>query len=151
MITLTLPVTDEEKTQLGGESERNFVRLEQVMKVRLFTRNPGISIQADDEAVAKRARTALEKMAGALKTGRQLPEFYLDDLLGTLKASPNGENSAPILDKPILMDRFGHPVQPKTRGQARFIQVIKEHDMVFAAGPAGTGCGTVMAWWCVEK
>ena len=64
MITLTLPITDEEKTQLGGESERNFVRLEQAMKVRLLTRNPGIGVQAEDEAVARRACVALEAMEG---------------------------------------------------------------------------------------
>ena len=44
LITLTLPATDEEKTRLGGESEQNFIRLEQTLGVKLLTRNPGITI-----------------------------------------------------------------------------------------------------------
>ena len=154
MITLTLSASDEEKTQLGGESERNFVRLEQVLGVRLLTRNPGITIQCEDEPAARRARSVLERMFEALKSGRQIPEFYLDDLLSTPKTSRTSGESVPVLDKPILMDRYGHPVQPKTRGQAHFIQVIKQNDMVFAAGPAGTGktfLAVAMAVQALEK
>ena len=153
MITLTFPASDEEKTRLGGESENNFVRLEQALRIRLLTRNPGITIQAEDEATARRAKTALEKMAEAVKSGQQLPDFYLDDLVKT-KSDPQGGDSAPVLDKPILMDRFGRPVQPKTRGQARFVQVIKQYDMTFAAGPAGTGktfLAVAMAVQALEK
>ena len=139
MISVTFPATEEVKTQLGGEAEGNFVRLEQSLGVRLITRNPGITIQAETEAQAQRAKAALEKMALAVKSGQQLPEFYLNDLLTASKAASEPGSQAPVLDKPILMDRFGHAVQAKTKGQSRFVEVIKQHDMVFAAGPAGTG------------
>jgi phosphate starvation-inducible PhoH-like protein len=157
MLTLTFPASDQEKTQLGGESERDFVRLEKALGVRLLTRNPGITIHAENEALAQRARAALKRMLEALKSGQPLPDFYLDDLLASPKPSEpssKGTPSSPPLEKPILIDRFGHPVQAKTRGQARFIQVIKEHDMVFAAGPAGTGktfLAVAMAVQALEK
>lgn len=159
MFTLTLPTTDEEKTRLGGESERNFIRLEQTLGVKLLTRNPGITIRAEDQATATQARIALERMTQAVKSGQQLPDFYLDDLLGSSKpasgeSGSSGKSAIPVLEKPILMDRYGNPIQPKTRGQARFVQVIREHDMVFAAGPAGTGktfLAVAMAVQALEK
>ncbi len=154
LLTLNFPVSDQEKTQLGGASEENFVRLEQALGVRLLTRNPGITIQAENEAAAQRTRTTLKRMIEAVKAGQPLPAFYMDELLSPPKDTPANANAAPALEKPILIDRYGHPVQAKTRGQAKFIQVIREHDMVFAAGPAGTGktfLAVAMAVQALEK
>lgn len=154
MVTFTLTANDEEKTLLGGESERNFIRLEQALGVRILTRNPNITIQADDENSAQHARAALEKIAKAVKSGQQVPEFYIEDLLTPSIPQQNGGYSLPALEKPVLIDRYGHPVQPKTRGQSRFVRMIREHDMVFAAGPAGTGktfLAVAMAVQALEK
>ncbi len=150
--TLVMPATDEEKILLGGEAERNFVRIESVLGVRVLTRNPGISVQARSEAEALRALATLEKMRATLKTGQHLSEFYVNELLG---AQGEGEPEfSPAREKPVLVDRYGKPVQPKTRGQARFIQIIRGHDIVFAAGPAGTGktfLAVAMAVQALEK
>ncbi|HAO99897.1 MAG TPA: hypothetical protein DCQ83_07615, partial [Fibrobacteres bacterium] len=83
MVTLNLPSSDEEKTRLGGEAEQNFIRLEKALGVRLLTRNPGITIQAENPADAGRARDLLQKMTEAARSGQLLPEFYIDDLLTT--------------------------------------------------------------------
>ena len=154
MVTFTLTANDEEKTLLGGESERNFIRLEQALGVRILTRNPNITIQADDENSVQCARAALEKIAKAVKSGQQVPEFYMEDLLAPSISQRNGGDSLPVLEKPVLIDRYGHPVQPKTRGQSKFVRMIREHDMVFAAGPAGTGktfLAVAMAVQALEK
>ncbi len=156
MVTFTLPASDEEKTRIGGEGEQNFVRLEKAFGVRLLTRLPGIIIQAQNESAIQKTRAALEWMQGALRSGQQLSEFYMDELLGP----PHGPGHqgattpAPALEKPILIDRYGHAVQPKTKGQAHFLRVIREHDLVFAAGPAGTGktfLAVAMAVQALEK
>ena len=154
MVTLNLPSSDEEKTRLGGEAEQNFIRLEKALGVRLLTRNPGITIQAENPADAGRARDLLQKMTEAARSGQLLPEFYIDDLLTTPRPGAGITEPSPTLEKPVLIDRFGHPVQAKTRGQARFIQVIKQYDLVFAAGPAGTGktfLAVAMAVQALEK
>ena len=48
-------------------------------------------------------------------------------------------NLAEIRSEVILTNARGKPVRPKTAGQARYIQAIREHDLVFSIGPAGTG------------
>src|SRR5690606_18210787 len=136
-----------------------------------------------------KAIATLAQMRETLKSGQQLSEYYVDELLnlgeprGTdgaprrkgganagakagvmkanVKADARGElvkaepkPFVPSLEKPILIDRYGKPVQPKTRGQARFLQVIRDHDIVFAAGPAGTGktfVAVAMAVQALEK
>jgi phosphate starvation-inducible PhoH-like protein len=156
LITLTLPATDDEKTQLGGEGEGNFIRLEKAFGVRLLTRHPGITIEAQNDAALGRARGALEWMQETMKSGQQLSEFYLDELLGTPRQT-QGKTSTDFsgsLEKPVLIDRYGHAIQPKTRGQANFVHLIKQHDMIFAGGPAGTGktfLAVAMAVQALEK
>src|SRR6187402_1720400 len=135
---LTLAVSDAEKNLLGGESEQNFIRLENALGVRILTRNPGITVQAPLEATAQKALASLERMRATLKTGSHLSEFYVDELVHTPEKAEK-KDFAPALEKPILIDRYGKPIQPKTKGQAKLLQVIREHDIVFAAGPAGTG------------
>jgi phosphate starvation-inducible PhoH-like protein len=164
--TLTFAASDAEKTMLGGESEQFFVRIENALGVRLLTRNAGVTVQAGNETAAEKAVATLAKMRETLKTGQHLSEFYVDELLHLsdpktetrdgAKEGVKGEPKAfiPSQEKPVLIDRYGKPVQPKTRGQARFLQIIREHDIVFAAGPAGTGktfMAVAMAVQALEK
>ena len=154
MVTLTLPSSDEEKTLLGGEAEQNFIRLEKALSVRLLTRQPGITIQAQNDGALRKAREALEWMRQTVQSGQHLSDFYLDELLGSAHPHKPTTEAAMHLGKPVLIDRYGHAIQPKTRGQANFIQKIREHDMVFAAGPAGTGktfLAVAMAVQALEK
>jgi phosphate starvation-inducible PhoH-like protein len=158
--TALFPASDEEKVLLGGESERYFVRLENALGVRLLTRHAGVSVQAPNESSAQKAVATLVKMRETLKTGQHLSEFYVDTLLGLASghSSPSGKRAAEVFapnsEKPVLIDRYGKPVQPKTPGQARFLQIIRGHDVVFAAGPAGTGktfMAVAMAVQALEK
>ncbi len=129
-------INDADKTLLAGEGEKNFVFLEEKFSVKLLTRNPNISVQAEREELVRPAKLALEKMFQTLKTGYQLTEFYVDEIV---KDSSQPGEFAAHLEKPILNDRYGHAIQPKTLGQSKLIQVIKQNDIVLAAGPAGTG------------
>ena len=138
---------------MAGDGEKNFIQLERAFQVKLLTRNPGVTIQAGKEPPVHQAREALEKMQESLRAGHQLTEFYVREILAT-DASGTKPEFTPHLEKPILIDRFGSPVQPKTRGQARFIHVIKQHDIVLAGGPAGTGktfLAVAMAVQALEK
>jgi phosphate starvation-inducible PhoH-like protein len=151
---VVFPASDAEKVILGGESEQNFVRIENTLGVRLLTRNSGVTVQAGNEAAAQKAVATLVKMRETLKTGQHLSEFYVDELLHLAGGKAEAKAFVPSQEKPVLIDRYGKPVQPKTRGQARFLQIIREHDIVFAAGPAGTGktfMAVAMAVQALEK
>jgi phosphate starvation-inducible PhoH-like protein len=150
---LNLPATDEEKIQLAGDGEKNFIQLEQAYHVKLLTRHPGITIHAKDEAALNRSKDALDRMRATLKAGHHLTEFYVQELLAGGGKDKAGD-FAPHLEKPILIDRYGNPVQPKTKNQAKLIQVIKGNDIVLAGGPAGTGktfLAVAMAVQALEK
>ena len=153
MFSLNLPASDEEKIQLAGEGEKNFIQLEQTYHVKLLTRHPGITIHAKDEAALQQSKDALDRMRETLKAGHNLTEFYVHELLVS-DGKDGRPGFAPHLEKPILIDRYGKAVQPKTKGQAKFIEVIKQNDIVLAGGPAGTGktfLAVAMAVQALEK
>jgi phosphate starvation-inducible PhoH-like protein len=153
LFSLNLPAADDEKVQLAGEGEKNFIQLEQAYHVKLLTRHPGITIHAKDESSLRQAKAALDRMRDTLKTGHHLSDFFVSELLAA-GSKDNKVDFAPHLEKPILIDRYGNPVQPKTKNQAKLIQVIKANDIVLAGGPAGTGktfLAVAMAVQALEK
>ncbi|MCR9119221.1 MAG: PhoH family protein [bacterium] len=48
-------------------------------------------------------------------------------------------NDALIPKRPIDIVHSTKSVKPRTPGQSRYVEAIRGHDLVFAAGPAGTG------------
>lgn len=48
---------------------------------------------------------------------------------------PDGEGQDGI----IIYGTKGNPIKPKTPNQVKLVQLVKENDLVFALGPAGTG------------
>lgn len=51
-------------------------------------------------------------------------------------ALPEGQNSA---DDIIIYGSKGSPIKPKTINQQRLVELVRDNDLVFALGPAGTG------------
>ena len=44
-----------------------------------------------------------------------------------------------VLKEAIQLTHWGEEIRPKTKGQARYIESIKKHEVVFGVGPSGTG------------
>ena len=55
------------------------------------------------------------------------------DLLRTAEFSPQA------LREDILLTYRGRAIRPKTAGQKRYVDAIREHTITFGIGPAGTG------------
>ena len=44
-----------------------------------------------------------------------------------------------LYEEEIVKDRNGKAIRVKNRGQKRYLEAVKKHDVVFGIGPAGTG------------
>ena len=44
-----------------------------------------------------------------------------------------------LYEEEIIKDNSGKPIRVKTLGQKVYVDSIKNHDVVFGIGPAGTG------------
>jgi len=115
---------------LYGNHDRNLVRIEQLASVQLSARGNQLAIAgtADDAAVAHKAITGLYER---LKRGLSVEMADVDAAVRFARTGGDGG------DDGIRTRR--RPVQARSPGQRAYLAALRERDMVFALGPAGSG------------
>ncbi|MGD9128324.1 MAG: PhoH family protein, partial [Planctomycetia bacterium] len=91
-----------------------------------------IRIEGEDSAVALATRVIEALQAQHQTHGR----LETEDVERALAEVANGEK--PQLTEPIVAFH-AREVRARTPGQARYIDLVRKHDVVLCAGPAGTG------------
>lgn len=119
--------------ELYGEHDRNLVQLEQALGVSLINRGNRLAIEGPRDA-ADIARSALERLYRRLTQGEGLEAADIDAAVRMASQPTNlfGE------EEPLLRTRR-RQISARTPLQATYIQAMRENDLVFGLGPAGTG------------
>jgi phosphate starvation-inducible PhoH-like protein len=120
--------------ELYGNHDRNLVRIEQLANVQLSSRGNQVSIAgaAEDAAVAHKVLTGLYER---LKRGLSVEPADVDAAVRFAKAGVEGAGGEG--DEGIRTRR--RTVQARSPGQRAYLAAMRERDMVFALGPAGSG------------
>jgi phosphate starvation-inducible PhoH-like protein len=124
-------------SQLYCGSEDNLTRVEQMLAVRLITRDDWLKIEGPAAAVA-----VAEEFFTLLNTGRtQGLAMRSPDFLRLLEnyAKDGGANLRKLFNEPLVIATNRKSVVPKTIGQKLYLQAIQANPVVFGIGPAGTG------------
>ncbi len=117
--------------QLYGNHDRNLVRIEQLANVQLSARGNQLAItgSADDAALAHKALSGLYER---LKRGLSIEAADVDAAVRFAKSGAEGGDGEGIRTR-------RRTVQARSPGQRGYLQALRERDMVFALGPAGSG------------
>jgi len=117
---------------LYGNHDRNLVRIEQLANVQLSARGNQLAIAgtADDAAVAHKAIAGLYER---LKRGLSIEMADVDAAVRFARTG-GADGGA---DEGIRTRR--RTVQARSPGQRAYLAALRERDMVFALGPAGSG------------
>ena len=123
--------------QLFGDLNRNLQTVEQATSVAINARGNSLQISGRAHAVELAVAT-LEQMYGLLQKG--YPVFSQDIAFGVkiLESSPKARLEEIFLDKVCITARK-RVISPKSINQKLYIEAIRENDIVFGIGPAGTG------------
>ena len=115
---------------LYGNHDRNLVRIEQLANVQISARGNQLAISgsADDAGVAHRAITGLYER---LKRGLSIEPADIDAAVRFARTDDGGSEEG------IRTRR--RTVQARSPGQRGYLAALRERDMVFALGPAGSG------------
>ncbi|NPV88427.1 PhoH family protein [Coprothermobacteraceae bacterium] len=108
--------------------------LEQFFQVRVVQSPEGTALVADSEERIHSFVRFLDVLSKTLRRGETVNK---EDLLRFMNSYK--EQGRLDLGDMITLNAQGKPVRPKTKGQAEFVKAMKEKDLVFAVGPAGTG------------
>jgi phosphate starvation-inducible PhoH-like protein len=122
---------------LLGRNDDHLRTLESELDVRIVARGHEIMVKGDERQV-KTAERALVQLAELVRTGAPVRQAEVRAALRML----SGDEDADL--KSVFADAIAVPsrkkwIAPKTLGQKRYVEAIRQHDMVFAIGPAGTG------------
>lgn len=126
-----------EAQALFGLRDENLFFLEENLGVTIILRGETLKISGEDKFL-KKALPFIEHILEDIRQGRIIDKAKLKELIPAfreIKKAPKPEEEK--LD--IGFSFKGKTIGPKTRGQQEYIQAIKDYDIVFAVGPAGTG------------
>ena len=118
---------------LYGNHDRNLVRIEQLAGVKLSARGNQLEIVGDGEDAVGIAHKALTTLYERLKRGLSVEMADIDAAIRFARAG--AENGGE--DEGIRTRR--RTIQARTPGQRGYLEALRERDMVFALGPAGSG------------
>ena len=122
---------------LFGANERNVSLLEGELGVKLSLRGSEIKIEGEAENVGW-ARQVLEKLMELEERHTPIDRTTLRYACALVK-----EDGLDRLDElaaqVVAITHRGRPVRCKTLGQYDYVKAIREHELTFAEGPAGTG------------
>jgi len=117
---------------LAGVNDENLTELMRQTGVRAALRGDVLTISGGRDEV-ERAMPVAQRMIDAAK--QRVPLTADDVLRMTLDgARPEGGNG-----ERIVLPGIRKVIQPKTSGQAEYVHLIAENDIVVGIGPAGTG------------
>lgn len=120
-----------------GRHDENLKAIEGALPVKITARDNELQLSGPKQAVAQ-VESLLTQLFALLRQG--IPISQRDVTYG-LRLIAAGQE--PILSEiyanVIVSTSRGKQVRPKTRGQRVYVQALRENDIVFSIGPAGTG------------
>jgi phosphate starvation-inducible PhoH-like protein len=130
--SLTLDSRDE-AVLLFGLRDQNLRLIRDALGVRVVARGDTVQIDGTEEAVGQVERV-FQQLRSILRTNSQLSP---EDVRTTLEVVRAGtERHSP---QNLAMMDGGKYLRPRTDGQGRYVQAMRDNDLVICVGPAGTG------------
>src|SRR5207247_8265865 len=128
------PLVDSHRAlSLFGARDQHLRAIRETLGVSITHRDGEIRLTGEEAAVA-RAKQALSQLNSQLDEQGVITVDHVSDVLGLVTGRKNGAITASGID--VVAERR---ITPRTQAQARYIQSIRDNDITFAIGPAGTG------------
>ena len=135
----------ETEIEIPAEHERNVFgqfdvfakKIERTLHVTLIARDGKVKILGDERNVERAERT-LTQLTELSRRGNVIQEQNVDYTL-SLTMDDSTESVLEIDKDLICYTLQGKPIKPKTLGQKKYIDAIREDMITFGLGPAGTG------------
>lgn len=129
-VTLRLSTEGADLLTLAGVADSNLVELQKLFPVRVTLRGDAMALVGAADVLDK-ASVVAQRMIDAAKKQRVLEP---DDVLRY-----SMEGGAAESGTRLVLPGVRKVIQPKTAGQAAYLQAIADNDIVVGIGPAGTG------------
>lgn len=127
----------EQAVSLFGSFDENIKLIEKEYSVSVISRGTDLKVVGDAENVSKATR-ALNSMLMLISKGESLTNQNVRYVLSLVNEGNEDKLSSMSSDS-ICITSKGKPVKPKTLGQKKYCEAIRNNTITFGVGPAGTG------------
>ena len=131
---LQIPETID-RIELFGNLDSNLEQIKEATGVDIFQRDDGLVLKGENLDLAE---GILKELGGVLLKGEPLDKQKVSYIIG-LKKEGLSYNDSNVSRDVICFTHKGKPLKPKTVGQKNYVNSIRNRDIVFGVGPAGTG------------
>lgn len=137
IIENSIDIPMEHERNVCGEFDVYLKKIERTLRVTILERDGSLKIIGPQENVEK-ARSIFLHLMELSKRGNQITEQNVDYTISL--SYGEGESHILEIDKDVVARTIqGKPIKPKTLGQKKYVDMIREKMIVFGVGPAGTG------------
>jgi phosphate starvation-inducible PhoH-like protein len=126
--------TDSEASLLFGHHDKNLKAMRNAFGVKIVARDGFLKYEGKADQV-KKLTDVVNNLLQIIRTSGRLDEDDIDIIMADIDRGVADIHPDPALE--VFTD--GQTIRPKTEGQAGYIKAIKENDLIFCIGPAGTG------------
>ncbi|MDU1526645.1 MAG: PhoH family protein, partial [Lactococcus lactis] len=128
----------EDASLLFGVQDKYLKLVESQLSVEINYRGEMVQIIGPDKLTRERARKALQALQVLVSRGVPV---HASDVIIAIKMVLNDdiENFTALYEIELTKDAAGKPIRLKNLIQKTYVDSVKQHDIVFGIGPAGTG------------
>lgn len=127
----------EEILALFGTNDKYLKRIEENLQAEIVTRGELIHITGKEKDV-QLTREILETLIQVIQKGVSITERDVVYAVQLAKSGKINQLETLFADE-ITKNSKGKSIRVKTLGQKKYVSAIRNHDLVFGIGPAGTG------------
>ena len=128
----------EHLVNLFGNFDENVKRIESEYEVQIISHGNQLKIRGEALAVSKAART-VNCLLLMLNRGESLSPQNIDYVISMVEDGEENKVTHITDAGCICITSKGRPVRPKTLGQKRYVDAIRNNTITIGVGPAGTG------------
>ena len=119
----------------AGDPLKNIKLFESLFHVRIVARDCLVKICSDNPVFTEQVYSILKELNQIHESGYSIRQKDLEFML----SSSNGKNIKSFYSESIKVSPRKNAIIPRTVSQFEYIRLMKQKDIVFGIGPAGTG------------
>ena len=126
---------DIDRSELFGTMDKNLDLIQEAASVEIFQRDDRLLIRGENVHLAEEI---LNEIIEVLQSGEKIDSQKIGYII-QLKEKGMSYKESGISKNIVCFTTRGKPIKPKTLGQKSYVNSIRNRDVVFGIGPAGTG------------
>lgn len=135
--TMLMDMDTASMQKLFGTNDAYIRKVEDEFEVSIINRDGTVKISGEKGNV-KKVYKLLGELLQISHKGTEIEEQNVN--YAVMMSKENEDDGLLSMDENCICHTIsGKPIQPKTMGQKKYVQAMKDHMIVFGLGPAGTG------------